>query len=195
MSKSSASSMSKVTDCGQTIDESWNSLVNYQMTILRAPNKHNNLYQSPLKDTVISLQSMTLHYEILYSVFLKHTFLNPENEDFLSNKVWMMFPQHDLITASRQSLMECNATNMLSSPWRVSTFWIISSKWDSIVRATLNTVSRIWSLSWQHVKIGYSLFSTSSARKKIITFNFKTIIFFLSDHESQISTKFVKLKV
>ena len=118
-----------------------------------------------------------------YSVFLKHTFLNPENEDFLSNKVWMMFPQHDLITASRQSLMECNATNMLSSPWRVSTFWIISSKWDSIVRATLNTVSRVCSLSWQHVNIGYSLFSISSAIKKKIHTIQLIFIFFLNKTE------------
>ena len=50
-------------DCGQSIDKSWNSLVNYQMVISSAPNKHNNMYQSPLKGTVISLQSMTLQYE------------------------------------------------------------------------------------------------------------------------------------
>ena len=66
MSKSSASSTSKVTDCGQTMDESWNSLpVNYLMSILTAHNKYDNLYQSPLKGIVISLQSMTLHFKDL----------------------------------------------------------------------------------------------------------------------------------
>ena len=37
-------------------------MANYQMTIRSGPNKHNNLYQSPLKSIVISLQSWTLHY-------------------------------------------------------------------------------------------------------------------------------------
>ena len=32
------------------------------MTVPSAPNKHANLYQSPLKGTVICLQSWTLHY-------------------------------------------------------------------------------------------------------------------------------------
>ena len=49
-----------MTDCGQTIDKSWNSLVKYQMAITCAPKKHSNLYQNPLKGTVISLQSITL---------------------------------------------------------------------------------------------------------------------------------------
>ena len=34
------------------------------MAIPSAPNKHNNLYQSTLKGAVLSLQNMTLHYEI-----------------------------------------------------------------------------------------------------------------------------------
>ena len=34
------------------------------MTIPSARNKHNNLYQSPLKGTVITLQNMTLPYKI-----------------------------------------------------------------------------------------------------------------------------------
>ena len=34
------------------------------MAIPSAPNKHNNLYQSPLKGTVIRLQIMTLHFDI-----------------------------------------------------------------------------------------------------------------------------------
>ena len=42
------------------MDESSNSLVNYQMAIPSAPKNHNNLYQSPLKDT---FQRMTLNHE------------------------------------------------------------------------------------------------------------------------------------
>ena len=63
MSKSSSSSMSKVTDCGETMDKSWNSLVNYQIPTPSAPNKHNNMYQSPLKGIVITLHSMAFRDE------------------------------------------------------------------------------------------------------------------------------------
>ena len=42
-----------MTDCGQTMDKSRNSLVKYQMAMPSAPNKDNNLYQSPLKGTAI----------------------------------------------------------------------------------------------------------------------------------------------
>ena len=55
--------MSKVLDCRQTMDESQNPLVNYQMAIPYAPNKHNNIYESQLKGTVISLQSISHRYE------------------------------------------------------------------------------------------------------------------------------------
>ena len=50
----------KRTDCGQTMEKSWNSLVNYQKVIPCAANKHNNLYQNPLKGNVIILQSISL---------------------------------------------------------------------------------------------------------------------------------------
>ena len=56
MSNLSDSSMSMVSNCGQTMDEKLNSFVNYQMTVPSAPNKHINLYQSPLKGTVIMEQ-------------------------------------------------------------------------------------------------------------------------------------------
>ena len=62
----------KMTDCGQTMNESWNSLVNYQVAIPSAPNNHNNMYQNSLKSAVISLQSMTLKI-MKYPVFTVHS--------------------------------------------------------------------------------------------------------------------------
>lgn len=53
--------MSKVTGGGQTMDERGNSSVNHQMAKPSAPDKHNDLYQSLLKGTVISLQNTSLH--------------------------------------------------------------------------------------------------------------------------------------
>ena len=52
--------VNKMTDCGQTIDENWNPLVNYQMSLPNASNKYNNMYYNPLKGTVISVQSTSL---------------------------------------------------------------------------------------------------------------------------------------
>ena len=44
------------------------------MTIPRTPNDHNNLYQSPFKGTVISLQSMTLCNKTPCNVVLETVF-------------------------------------------------------------------------------------------------------------------------
>ena len=48
-------------------------MVNYKIPIPSAPNKHNNLYQSPLKGTVISLQSLSLHNETPCSTICNKT--------------------------------------------------------------------------------------------------------------------------
>ena len=87
-------------------------------------------------------------------------------DDFLSNKVCIILPQHDFITDSLLSNVEVIGTKICSIPWRLLTFSTIFSKWDPTVRATLKTVSRLWSLSWQHVRTGISSFSASSAMKK-----------------------------
>ena len=78
----------------------------------------------------------------------------------------MILPQHDFITDILQSIVEIIGTKICSVPWRLLTFSTISSKWDPTVRATLKTVSRLWSLSWQHVRTGISSFFASSAMKK-----------------------------
>ena len=52
-----------MTDCGQTMNKSSNSLIKNPISIPSATNKHNNLYQSRLKDTAKSLQNMSLRYE------------------------------------------------------------------------------------------------------------------------------------
>ena len=55
--------INKITDYGQTKNfKSRNSLVNYQIPIRSAPNRHTNLYQRSLEGTVIRFQSITLHY-------------------------------------------------------------------------------------------------------------------------------------
>ena len=90
-------------------------------------------------------------------------------DDFLSNKVCIILPQHDFITDSLLSNVEVIGTKICSIPWRLLTFSTIFSKWDPTVRATLKTVSRLWSLSWQHVRTGISSFSASSAMKKDTT--------------------------